>query len=126
MVRKQEYVFRSLYGLAFRHPVNVRTAKTNYILDLKKFENKKKNVILQKYHITAIKCPRLRRPNYGEIYPSDCTNSRIPFEGRCAFSCHAGFQLQGPSLRQCVSPGRWNGGNLMTRCVGKHLEFAFV
>ena len=50
----------------------------------------------------------------------------MPFEGRCAFSCHAGFQLQGPSLRQCVSPGRWNGGNLMTRCVGKHLEFAFV
>ena len=76
--------------------------------------------------MTAIRCPRLRRPNYGEIYPSDCTNSRMPFEGRCAFSCHAGFQLQGPSLRQCVSPGRWNGGNLMTRCVGKHLDFLLV
>ena len=76
--------------------------------------------------MTAIRCPRLRRPNYGEIYPSDCTNSRMPFEGRCAFSCHAGFQLQGPSLRQCVSPGRWNGGNLMTRCVGKHLDFLSV
>ena len=87
---------------------------------------KNKKYYITKYHITAIKCPRLRRPNYGEIYPSDCTNSRMPFEGRCAFSCHAGFQLQGPSLRQCVSPGRWNGGNLMTRCVGKHMEFAIV
>ena len=84
------------------------------------------DIILQKYHMTAIRCPRLRRPNYGEIYPSDCTSSRMPFEGRCAFSCHAGFQLQGPSLRQCVSPGRWNGGNLMTRCVGKHLDFLLV
>ena len=37
LVRKQEYVFQSPYGLAFRHPVNVRTAKTNYILDLKNF-----------------------------------------------------------------------------------------
>ena len=130
LVRKQEYVFPSPYGLAFRHPVNVRTAKTNYILDLKnklkRAQYLTKNIILQKYHFTAIKCPRLRRPNYGEIYPSDCTNSRMPFEGRCAFSCHAGFQLQGPSLRQCVSPGRWNGGNLMTRCVGKNLGFAFV
>ena len=35
LARKQEYVFRSLYGLAFRHPVNVRAAKTNYIVDLK-------------------------------------------------------------------------------------------
>ena len=48
----------------------------------------------------------------------DCTRSRMLFGGRCAFSCHAGFQLQGPSLRECVAPGRWNGGNLMTRCVG--------
>ena len=64
-----------------------------------------------------IRCQRLRRPNYGEIYPADCTRKRTIFGGRCAFACHAGFQLQGPSLRQCVSPGRWNGGERMTRCV---------
>ena len=44
------------------------------------------------------------------------------YGGRCAFSCHAGFQLQGPSIRECVDPGRWNGGNLMTRCVGSYID----
>ena len=48
------------------------------------------------------------------------------FGGRCAFSCHAGFQLQGPSLRECVSPGRWNGGNLMTRCVGSAINLSLI
>ena len=75
---------------------------------------------------TAIRCPRLRRPNYGEVYPLDCTRSRMLFGGRCAFSCHAGFQLQGPSLRECVAPGRWNGGNLMTRCVGIKIDLKFI
>ena len=72
----------------------------------------------------AIRCPRLRRPNYGEIYPADCTRSRMLFGARCAFSCHAGFQLQGPSLRNCVTPGRWDGGNLMTICVGTPFIFS--
>ena len=74
--------------------------------------------------VVAIRCPRLRRPNYGEIYPGDCTRARKYFGTRCAFSCHAGFQLQGPSLRECVAPGRWNGGNLMTRCVGRFIAHA--
>ena len=30
LVRKQEYVFQSPYGLVFRHPVNVSNAKINY------------------------------------------------------------------------------------------------
>lgn len=79
--------------------------------------------VLFNFYIEAIRCPRLRRPNYGEIYPSDCTRSKMLYGGRCAFSCHAGFQLQGPSIRECVDPGRWNGGNLMTRCVGSYIEF---
>jgi hypothetical protein len=54
----------------------------------------------------AIKCPRLRRPNYGEIYPSVCGERRMHFGERCAFACRAGFELQGPTLRECLTPGK--------------------
>ena len=35
----------------------------------------------------AIKCPRLRKPNYGDIYPSKCSTKKSAFGDQCAFAC---------------------------------------
>lgn len=64
-----------------------------------------------------ITCPLLRRPNHGEIYPPECRQHKMRFGQRCAYSCHAGFQVQGPALRECVMPGLWSGSRHVTRCV---------
>ncbi|TRY75103.1 hypothetical protein TCAL_09357 [Tigriopus californicus] len=64
-----------------------------------------------------ITCPVLRRPNHGDVYPPQCGQRKMPFGRRCAFSCHAGFQVQGPALRECVMPGLWSGSPHSTRCV---------
>ena len=47
----------------------------------------------------AIKCPRLRKPNYGMISPTDCAETKKLYGAQCAFACNPGFQLQGPSIR---------------------------
>ena len=65
-----------------------------------------------------VKCPRLRRPNFGAIYPNNCNIQKSPFGGRCAFACNPGFTLQGPTLRECREDGTWSGGPQLTRCVG--------
>lgn len=67
--------------------------------------------------LTAIKCPRLRKPNYGEIYPRHCSTKKSAFGDQCAFACKTGFRLEGPSLRQCGGRGSWSGGRYMSRCV---------
>ena len=66
----------------------------------------------------AIKCGRLRKPSFGAIYPETCAQRKMPFGQRCAFACQPGFELTGPSLRECILPGIWTGGTLSTRCLG--------
>ena len=74
------------------------------------------------FYFSAIHCPRLRVPNYGRLYPESChLNAWSPFMKRCAFACSDGFQLQGPQMRTCVTPGVWDGGFQITRCVGKEI-----
>ena len=73
----------------------------------------------------AIKCPRLRRPNYGEIYPSVCGERRMHFGERCAFACRAGFELQGPTLRECLTPGD-NNPIKLNKCKITHKWFCLV
>jgi Sushi repeat (SCR repeat) len=53
----------------------------------------------EKFNFAAIRCPALRVPSYGRIYPADCSAQKQPFGKQCAFACNQGFQLQGPSLR---------------------------
>ncbi len=72
----------------------------------------------------AIKCPRLRRPNYGEVYPPECATRRSRHGRRCAFACRLpGFELHGAPVRECVAPGVWSGGGTgsdgAARCVGE-------
>jgi CUB/sushi domain-containing protein len=84
-----------------------------------------------------IKCPRLRKANYGDIYPPQCSTKKSGWSGdveanisvpsfaafgdQCAFACKKGFRLVGPSLRQCGGKGSWSGGQYMSRCVdGEH------
>ena len=67
---------------------------------------------------TAIKCPRLRKPHYGEVYPSSCSTKKLYYGAQCAFACRKGFKLKGPSFRQCHGKGSWSGGQIMTRCIG--------
>ena len=69
-----------------------------------------------------IKCPRLRKPHYGEVYPSSCSTKKLRYGAQCAFACKKGFKLKGPSLRQCQGKGSWSGGQIMTRCIGESCE----
>ena len=69
----------------------------------------------------AVRCPRLRRPNNGEVYPPSCSRGRSRFGARCAVACRPGFQMQpeGPTIRECAHPGAWTGSNIAPRCVGQ-------
>ena len=66
----------------------------------------------------AINCPRLRKPHFGEVYPSTCSTKKLYYGAQCAFACRKGFKLKGPSFRQCHGKGSWSGGQIMTRCIG--------
>lgn len=70
-----------------------------------------------------VKCPRLRKPNFGKIYPAHCSTQESWYRGRCAFACDPGFMLQGPTLRECELQGTWSGGPQLTRCVGSCIIF---
>ncbi|XP_016057836.1 PREDICTED: P-selectin [Miniopterus natalensis] len=54
----------------------------------------------------AIRCPALPAPERGLL---DCSDTRGEFGvgTTCRFSCHRGFQLQGPPTVQCTASGRW-------------------
>ncbi|CAB4066558.1 CSMD [Lepeophtheirus salmonis] len=64
-----------------------------------------------------LKCHRLRRPSFGQVYPVTCQRQKQLFGRRCAFTCHSGFKLLGPALRKCVAPGMWDGGSKRSRCI---------
>ena len=67
--------------------------------------------------IAAIKCPRLRKPHYGEVFPPSCSTKKLYYGAQCAFACRKGFRLRGPSFRQCHGRGSWTGGQVIQRIL---------
>ena len=65
----------------------------------------------------AIKCPRLRKPHYGEVFPPSCSTKKLYYGAQCAFACRKGFRLRGPSFRQCHGRGSWTGGQVIQRIL---------
>ena len=50
-------------------------------------------------YLSAVQCPSLAKPSFGEIYPDNCATDKLPFGSHCTFACRKGFKLQGPSFR---------------------------
>ena len=112
LVRRKGCVYQFLCGLEF-----LRTASVSHIKIIKLIFYPNRN-----QHFLAIKCPRLRKPKYGEVYPSTCSTKKLHYGAQCAFACKKGFKLKGPSFRQCKGRGSWSGGQIMSRCIGKRIK----
>ena len=52
----------------------------------------------------GVKCGRLRKPSYGMITPSSCSESKQVLGAQCAFACKPGFKLMGASIRLIGQP----------------------
>ncbi|XP_075280223.1 P-selectin isoform X1 [Opisthocomus hoazin] len=57
---------------------------------------------------TAITCPVLRAPEWGELNCSHL-HGDFAFRSTCAFSCQTGFVLKGSETRECTATGTWTG-----------------
>ncbi|PFX22805.1 Oncoprotein-induced transcript 3 protein [Stylophora pistillata] len=48
--------------------------------------------------------------------PNDCVTSQVRKNIKCSFSCPQGYQLQGPSDKQCGSDGQWTSKAASVSC----------
>ena len=54
---------------------------------------------------TAIDCGQLMPPVNGLV---DTTGGTV-FEREAVYSCREGYEVNGPTTRQCLASGQWNG-----------------
>ena len=45
----------------------------------------------------------------------------MKFNTKCTFTCPLGYQLQGPSFKQCKADGQWTDRAKTISCVGEFL-----
>ncbi|KAL9968105.1 hypothetical protein ACROYT_G026436 [Oculina patagonica] len=63
----------------------------------------------------VVKCPVLTVARLVKTSPSGCVTSQMKYNTKCLFSCPQGYQLQGPSYKQCGANGQWtNSAKLCT------------
>ena len=61
--------------------------------------------------VSAVDCGRPPEPTNGVVFYSSTTLDSV-----ATYSCRCGFQLEGSSIRRCLSNGLWSGNN--TQCNG--------
>ncbi|CAH3195686.1 unnamed protein product, partial [Porites evermanni] len=62
------------------------------------------------------RCPALTVSRLVETLPNTCVTSQVDINARCSFSCPQGYQLQGPSYKNCESSGQWTD-NRTVSCI---------
>ena len=72
-----------------------------------------------------MKCPILTVSRLVKTLPNSCVTSQMKVNTNCSFSCPQGYQLHGPSYKQCGSRGRWTDGAKSVLCTGE-LKILFV
>ena len=75
--------------------------------------------ILRSLQILVVKCPSLTVSDLVKTSPDGCLTSQMNFNSNCSFSCPQGYQLQGPSYKQCGAGGQWSDNAKNVSCIGK-------
>ncbi|KAL9968065.1 hypothetical protein ACROYT_G026392 [Oculina patagonica] len=65
----------------------------------------------------VIKCPALTVGRLVKTSPSNCVTSQMKYNTTCSFLCPQGYQLQGPSYKQCVANGNWTNSAKSVSCT---------
>ena len=68
--------------------------------------------------VSAMDCGAPPEPANGVVFYSSTTLDSV-----ATYSCRCGFQLDGSSIRRCLSSGLWSGNN--TQCNGKQPPSSF-
>lgn len=69
--------------------------------------------------VSREKCPALSVSRLVQTSPSSCVSSMMKINAKCSFSCPQGYQLQGPSQKQCGSGGQWTDSAKTVSCIGE-------
>lgn len=68
---------------------------------------------------TEITCAPIPEIRDGTIHPAACTKGEVTFGTTCQLSCLRGYQLRGPSTKQCTTDGTWSApSNEPNQCLG--------
>ncbi|KAL9968062.1 hypothetical protein ACROYT_G026388 [Oculina patagonica] len=65
----------------------------------------------------AATCSVLTVARLVKTSPSSCVTSQIKINTRCSFSCPQGYQLEGPSYKQCGANGQWTNSANSVSCT---------
>ena len=71
----------------------------------------------------AIMCPALTVSKLLHTLPSSCGSSRMKINTKCSFTCPQGYQLRGPSYKQCRVDGQWSDKAKKVSCTGESWNF---
>ncbi|KAJ7390065.1 hypothetical protein OS493_027590 [Desmophyllum pertusum] len=72
-------------------------------------------------------CSALTVGNLVKTTPNGCVTSQMTFNSRCSFSCAQGYQLQGPSSKQCGPGGQWSDSAKSVSCTGEfYVDFVSI
>ena len=78
---------------------------------------------LRSFQILVVKCLSLTVSALVKTSPDSCVTSQMNFNSNCSFSCPQGYQLQGPSYKQCGVGGQWSDSAKRVSCIG---EFPYI
>ena len=68
-------------------------------------------------------CPALTVSKLLHTLPSSCGTSRMKINTNCSFTCPRGYQLKGPSYKQCSVDGQWSDESKKVSCTGESWNF---
>lgn len=68
-------------------------------------------------------CPALTVSKLLHTLPSSCGSSRMKINTKCSFTCPQGYQLRGPSYKQCRVDGQWSDKAKKVSCTGESWNF---
>ena len=81
--------------------------------------------MVQYFSLTAVTCTGFLTLDQGTVQPSACsTESELPFNTRCTFTCKNGFYLNGPFSKTCTANGVWSDARAVY-CVGTEINLLF-
>ena len=68
---------------------------------------------------TIANCPALTVARRVKTSPNNCVTSQMKISAKCSFFCPQGYQLQGPSYKQCGAKGQWTDSSKSVSCKGE-------
>ena len=68
---------------------------------------------------SVVYCSVLSVGRLAKTLPDNCVKSQMKFNTTCSFSCPKGYQLQGPSHKQCEANGEWTDSAKSVSCQGE-------